>query len=294
MKHKPGIAFDSAVCINAGNGRYPHSEWRAVWKFVANNFHYAIVPLILTEIILGIAHGDDAHFEDNKKSLAILYPTHPTRFLDMPGLFVVRTVLRRRPHGDFPSPASFKFEARIMMRASSKADLRSGSVRMPESQKYSRGLDLGLLIGQMDKGRKQHVDTLNQLRIGTLAAPPAEEWARLWMLSLGITATPEECARVAAALDAAYRYECFLWNEAATGQYKFANHASDWIDSQLLYYLCDREMHLVVDDAQLKNRIAGSPQSDRVVTYTEFVKIATGHVPWRWRAPRKSAAAGHS
>jgi len=84
---------------------------------------------------------------------------------------------------------------------------------------------------------------------------------------------------VAAALDAGYRYECSLWNEATAGQYKFAKHKSDCIDSQLLYYLCDPHIHLLVDDAQLIKRIADSPQSARVFPYTEFVSRATGNVP---------------
>jgi len=292
MKRRPTICFDSAVCINAANGKYPNSEWRAVWKFVVKNFDYAIVPLVLTELILGIARGDEAHFESNRGALKILYPTHKNRFLAMPGLFVVQTVLGRRPHGDFPNPACFMDEARVVMRASSKASLLSGRVRMPESRKYSRGMNFDLLNSQMEKGKKQHVATLEQLRGGLLAAPPAAEWARLWMLSLGVKATPGECGRVAAALDAAYRYECFLWNEAATGRYDFSKHASDWIDSQLLYYLSEPTMHLLIHDSGLKRRIAGSSQGGRVFDYTYFAQLAaTARVPFS--PVPKSLAAGH-
>jgi hypothetical protein len=90
---------------------------------------------------------------------------------------------------------------------------------------------------------------------------------------------------VAVALDAAYRYDCFLWNEATNRRYNFSKHKSDWIDCQLLYYLCDHEMYLVVHDTQLQNRIAGSPQSGRVLPYGDFLKLATTGAPFRVRAP---------
>jgi hypothetical protein len=278
MKHKPTIAFGSEVCINAAKENYPAAEWKAVWKYVANNFRYAMIPLVLTEILLGIAHGDDAHFEENRKPLKILYPTHEKRFLDMPGSFAAQTVLRRQPKPNLTSPEVFTDQARVVIQAESKADLLSGRVHTRWNPKYSRGMDFSILSRQMVEGKKDHVESLEQLRTGALAVPPAEEWARLWMLSLGIAASPEECALVAAALDAGYLYECFLWNEAAVGQYKFAKHTSDWIDSQLLYYLCDPQIHLLVDDVQLIKRIAGSPQSSRVFPYTEFVS-RVGNVP---------------
>jgi hypothetical protein len=276
MKYRPTIAFGSEVCINAAKRTYPAAEWKAVWKYVANNFRYVMIPPVLTEILLGIAQGDEAYFEENRKPLKIFYPTHQKRFLDMPGSFAAQIVLRREPQPNLTGPAVFTDQVRVVMYAENKAQLLSGRVVMPGSTE-SRGMDLGLLVGQMDKGKKNHVDSLEQLRIGNLTVPPqAEEWARLWMDSIGIAAAPEECVLVVAALEAAYGYQCFLWNQATTGQYNFANHASDWIDSQLLYYLCDPKMYLLVDDNQLKNRIAGSPQSDRVITYTDFITRATG------------------
>jgi hypothetical protein len=253
---------------------YPDSEWRQVWKFVIAKFDYAIIPLVLTELILGIAGGDEEHFEENRRAVKILYPTHKKRFLWAPGLFVTQTVLGRRPTGDFLSPDTYRNEARTLMRAQSKRSLMMGRVQMPESRKYSHGMDFSVLRAQMEHGQRDHVSTLQQLRAGHLAVPSAPDWAKGWMLTLGFEATPEECARVAGALDAAYRYECFLWNEAMHGQYDFSKHKSDWIDSQLLYYLADPTVHILVHDRKLKQRIAGSTQSDRVFDYADFLALA--------------------
>jgi hypothetical protein len=275
-RNLPLLCFDSAICINRSKGRYPDSEWRTVWKFVVSNFQYAIIPLILTELMLGVGRGDEAHFDDNRRALQVLYPTHKKLFLDMPGMFATQTVLGWLPSGDFLTPDTFRDEAQILMRATSKGSLISGRVQMRGSRKYSRGMDFSLLSGQMERGQKDHIDTLEKLRAGQLLVPPVPaEWARLWMRSLGLNATEEECARMAAALDAAYRYECFLWDEARVGKYDFSKHASDWIDSQLLYYLAEPTMHILVHDRKLRQRIAGSTQANRVFDYSDFVALAT-------------------
>jgi hypothetical protein len=293
MKQRPRIAFGSEVCINAARGIYPEAEWRAVWKFVANNYDYAIIPLVLAEILFGIGRGDPAHFDENRKPLAILSPTHEKKFLYLPGVFAVQTVLRRLPAKFFPSPEVFRDQARVVMLASSKADLLAGRVRVPGKRKRSGGMYFDVLNDQMYHGKADHVESLEQLRSGALVVPPhAEEWARLWMLSIGVEASPEECTRVVAALDAAWRYNGFLLNAATDGIYKFENHKSDWIDSQLLFYLSDPNMHLLVDDSQLINRIAGSPQIDRVFSYADFSERVAARISSR--ALEESAAAGQS
>jgi len=181
MKRKPTIAFDTAVCINAANGNYPRSEWQVVWKFVARNFEYGTIPLTLTEILHGIALGDAEHFEDNRKALKTLCPTHKKRFLEMPGAFTLRTVLRRRPSlVDLPGSDSLQHEAHVVMCASSKAEMLSGRVPVRETKKYSRGLDLDLVTSQMDSGRQGHIAQLERLRSGSLVAPTATEWANAW------------------------------------------------------------------------------------------------------------------
>jgi hypothetical protein len=271
----PTICFDSSVCIRRSKGSYPDAEWRKMWKYVVEKCDYAIMPLVFTELVLGVAGGDEAHFDENRKAVKILYPTQKKRFLAPPGTFVLEQVLGRRPkNADILNEQSYAEEARILMAADSKAQLSSGRVQMPRNRKYSRGMDFKLLENQMASGQNEHVSKLEQLRAGTLEIPSAPEWAMLWMKSLGITPTPEEASRVAAALDAAYRYECFLWNEAKVGRYDFSKHRSDWIDSQLLYYLADTNLHLVIDDSKLAHRVAASRQADRVHSYRDFVAKA--------------------
>ena len=265
------ICFDSSVCIRRSRGKYPDADWREMWKFVVKKCDYAIIPLVFTELVLGVASGDEAHFGENRKAVKILYPTQRKQFLAPPGSFVAEKVLGRRPTGDFLNEQSCVEEARILMAANSKAELSSGRVQMPRNRKYLRGMDFGVLKSQMEHGQNDHIRTLEQLRAGSLAIPSAPEWVTLWMASLGVKLTPDEASRVTCALDAAYRYEWFLWNEAKLGRYDFSKHKSDWIDSQLLYYLADPNVHLVIDDSKFEHRISGSSQANRVHSYSDFV-----------------------
>jgi hypothetical protein len=276
VKRRPSICFDTAICINAAKGTYPNSEWRTVWKFVAAKFDYAITPLVIMELILGIAQGDETHFARNQAALKILYPTHKKRFLPMPGTFVLKTLLGFRSTRHPSSPENFERQTRIAISASSKEELVSNRVPFPGSRKYVGGIDLDFLRSQMKEGQRLHVTSLERLRNRELLMPRTRsDWAKDIFSAIKDDLTDAECERVAAHLDAAYQYHRFLWNEAVAGRYVFSKHGSDWIDSFLLFYLVDPSIHLLVHDRNLKSRIAGSPQSDRVHGYADFVKLAT-------------------
>lgn len=161
MKQRlPTICFDTAVCIKAARRTYPDSEWRAVRKLVVNAFDYAIIPLVHTELMLGVGQGDEAHFEANRAPLKILYPSHKKRFLQGPGCFAVETVLGRRLTGPFQTAEDYDMQARILMRATSKRSLVLGRVAKPRSTKHSCGIDFSLVRDQMDHGQGDHISDL--------------------------------------------------------------------------------------------------------------------------------------
>jgi hypothetical protein len=284
--HLATLFFDTSICIDRGKGRYSDSDWSLVWKFVTRNFNYAICPLVLTELLIGIARGPEEHFENNRRALKVLYPTHPKRLLTPPGTFAIETILRRRV-GGFLREADFKEQIKVVLHAHNKASLVAGRVMFPNDPERRHGFNCELLLRQNAEGQGDHIQSFEDLRDGKLSVPPSPaEWARQWMASLGFVATPEECSRVAKELDAAYRYQCVLWEFATTGDYKFSNHPTDWIDSQLPYYLADPTMHLLVSDRILRQRIADSPQSNRVFSFADFIDLAR-----RETAPRSTLAA---
>jgi hypothetical protein len=56
-------------------------------------------------------------------------------------------------------------------------------------------------------------------------------------------------------------------------RYDFFKHSSDLVDGQQLAYLADPDMHFVSNDRKLRSRIAGSPQSSRVVSWRDLPKL---------------------
>jgi hypothetical protein len=279
MRHRPTICFDTSVCIKAADGTYPRSEWRNVVRFVVSKFDYAIVPPVFTELVMGIARGTDSFFEQNQAGVKILYPTRKKRFLPPPGYFLLEKILGYHipKHASYAS--RFEREARTIVLAKSRRDLVSANVLLPRGRKYSIGMDLDMIRNQMDAGQQAHVDSLERLRKGELAAHSVPwKWVKGMLRPLKDDLSQEECERLASVLDAAFRYDCYLWNEASGGRYDFSKHRSDWIDSSLLLYLADPHINLLVHDRKLKMRIAGSPQSDRVHNYDEFALLAGGCV----------------
>lgn len=278
MKRRPTICLDTTVCINAASGKYPPAEWRRVWRFIRSNFEYAILHPVLAELIIGVADGDDLHFRHNQAAVKILYAAGKKRFLPMPGQFVLSTVLGARAPIDRLYSERFDREARTVVLASSKKQLLSGAVPWPKNRRHSVGMDLHLLRDQMKKGQDAHISALEKLRRRELRVLPANEWAARALRSLPavrIELTSKDAEMLGSVLTGAYCYERFLWNEALNGRYDFSKHRSDWIDLQLLFYLADPFIHLLTHDRKLKARIAGSPQSDRVHGYADFVKLAT-------------------
>ena len=270
QKNRPIICFDSSICINRARGNYSEADWSLVWKHVANNYEYAIMPPVVSELTVGVAKGDGIHFEKNRTPLKTLSPTHRKTMLDDPGAFAIRTVLNRETAGGL-SPETYRRQISIVLQARDMRTLTHGVTQLTCDKNYEYGMDFGLLLGPMNKGKHTHITTLQEMRDGKKIAPPTKNiWAFAWAALFGIQLEISECAKMANALDAAYTYQTFLWNEALNGEYKFENHDTDWIDSNLLYYLANPDLHIVVSDSKLQRRIAPSPQSARVHDFREF------------------------
>jgi hypothetical protein len=274
-KRRQTIFFDTSVCISAGRGYIPAAEWQVIWQFVTCNFDYAVSPMTLSEILVGIGQGDEAYFEANRAPLRILCPPHETAFLRMPLHFALENVLRDRRRVEGLEPGDFRMQARVTLRAPTRSILTSGGVLLPEVQTHSHGMNLDLVTDFMEAGRRDGVDGLTRLRAGQLQRSEPAVWAQNLVGKLGKTITPEEGARLSARLDAAYLYESALMDLAEQGQYNFSKHGSDWIDAQQLFYLCDPAMHFLTMDGGPKRRTLSSPQRDRIIEYQDLSKRAT-------------------
>ncbi len=71
-------------------------------------------------------------------------------------------------------------------------------------------------------------------------------------------------------LDAAYEYDLVLSRQPPAYNFRAAKNSGDWIDSQLLFYLCYPAMQIVTGDSRLKKRVANSSQASRIWYIEDF------------------------
>ena len=153
------------------------------------------------------------------------------------------------------------------MQRKSYQQLVDGEVTIPLHSGWTTGLKPIILLEQTVKGKRILIDQLEKVRAGKLNVPNKATWARGMILRLGQKPTHEDCLKVANALDAAYEFFAWLCQQAKTSNYRFEKHASDWFDSEQLYYLADPRMYLLTSDGDFAQRVRKSSQAARLVTY---------------------------
>lgn len=265
---KPILFFDTQIPIDVAFGRIAPRDWRTVRSYVSTHFRYRISPLTLTELLVGIARGDEAHFLRNRTAVRELCWTslRPDKFLRPPDQFVLKTVFGEDNSKLGLEPANLCRSVEVLLRARNLKQLNSGDVLL-RSPRRSFGLDLHSYEQEFSNGQRVHVDQLNELRAGHLHQASKLSWAAGLLKRLGRTPTHTECCKVAGSLDAAYQFDSWLCHLALTSDYDFSKHDSDWIDAQQLYYLSCDDTYFVTRDQRLIKGASTSAQGNRVLSY---------------------------
>lgn len=163
----------------------------------------------------------------------------------------------------------------VILRAKDRDSLFQGTVKHPLlGRNHRQGFDPQVVRQQQQKGETAHVERLRAVGQKNEAPPTPEVWAGEMAKMLGFELTADQKREFAKGLDAAYRYDAFLWQAATSPKntYNFSNNCNDWIDAQQLFYLCDPEMRLMVDDKTLADRCASSSQVSQVLRFQEYLK----------------------
>jgi hypothetical protein len=187
--------------------------------------------------------------------------------LKSPLSFVLETIFGiNLPHVGY-EPSDLKQWVKLIFWAESYQQMVDGEVAVPNITGKTMGLNPKVVLEQTLAGKQVLVDQLEKVRAGKLQVPNKATWARLILNRLGQRPSHEGCLKLADALDAAYEFFAWLCQQARISNYKFEKHASDWFDSQQLYYLADSQMYLLTSDRDFTQRIRKSSQVTRVVTY---------------------------
>lgn len=248
------------------------------FRYVHRHFNLRISPLTLYELLNGFATADETRFREMQGPVKLLASTKKRRFLRLPGQFLLVDILGEKPTRFDFEPAQIELIAEAVHWAESKAALEQGLVRIPG--RNFEGKSFGLRLAEIEEGiftgKKAHIETLERLRLGELHRSTPNTFAAGILTRLGRDAQPTCCARLAAAVEAAYGFSESLWGFAEGKRYNLEKHASDWIDAQQLYYLADDQSYFVTNDPDFRVRTRGTKQRGRIWTL-ETLRRAVAH-----------------
>lgn len=270
------VFYDTQVISYALAGKIPAADWELACRYVSARCRYCVSLNTLTELIVGLACGDEAHFSENVNRIKFLCVGGDPVFLPLVGEFIRKRVFHLNPIRPDYSPAQIKMWPRIIINARDRSELISGlvSLREPGRRLIDYGFNLEMLVRQVQDGKNAHSHALSQLRDGTLLRPTQQQWALGVLCRLAIPISDANVARLCSTLDAAYQYDTQLYDLALCNNYDFTKHDSDWLDTQQLYYLADPSVFLVTLDSKLKARTAKSSQIGQVLDFEDLKAVA--------------------
>jgi len=255
---------DTNVCSKWESDTSVRQNWLAARKNLeSRGQEYVSCPLVLVELLSRLVKPEPRYFSTDLKSFLFLSNDGGARFLTFPAKFVLKQVLQvDSPISPF-DPADFKQWCAIITASPSREALTNGEVEMG-SPLLTYGVDFAKIKTQHEAGRKAFVERMAYLRQSYVRPTPLQV-ARGILRGQNVIPQPADADKLACALDAAYQYEMFLLNTDASYDFGAEKHRGDWIDSQLLYYLADPDMHIMTDDVRLKRRCESSHQANRII-----------------------------
>ncbi len=262
---------DTNLCSKVANDPSAQSLWtKATEQFARDAQKYVICPLVLLELLRGLAKPEPTFFKNDLQRLSFLAGDGTPEFLEFPGAFVLKTTLGLRSPVSRFSGADFAQWLQVTISAETREDLVHGRVELYASKLVSFGLDPNTIKRQDDEGLQSYIAGWEKKRADKTPPPTTDQWTAGFLYSLGIIYQPADLPQLSAALDAAYQYDLALYKVMPEYNFRSDRNAGGRTDRELLFYLSDPEMHIVTGDARFKRRVGGSIQSRRIHLLSEF------------------------
>jgi hypothetical protein len=254
---------DTNVCGKWPSDPQIRKKWEEASARLENKgIHYVACPLVLIELLLGLVKPEPQHFSKDVRRFVFLAGPRETRFLPFPGAFVAKTVFGVNSPATRLGPSDFSQWLACVLAAGNRGDLANGSVEMNSPQE-TYGIDFSIIERQQEAGKKAFTTVMNRHRRNNKARS-AENIADGILQNIGLIPKDDsDRHRMMAALDAVIKYQTSLLK--LSSKYDYSKHDSDWVDSQMLYYLADPTMSIVTNDRNLRARCASSSQADRII-----------------------------
>jgi predicted nucleic acid-binding protein len=265
---------DTNVCSKAASATGLGAHWASVKaKFEQQGFSYVVCPLVVAELIEGLADSQPTYFDEHRHRFEVLR-ADAAEYLHFPGRFAMRAIYGVDNALTVLGPADFRQWVNTICRAGCFEQLRSGRVPAYASELVSSGIDFEKIRSFRRAGLESHYKRMEAIRQSKNDADAPRDWASAILLSQGIL--PKDVAdldRFAQSLSAAYAYELYLVKLAAKTNHQFTSskRSGDKTDSEICFYLSAPDMHVVTEDSDLCKRCAASPQAARIWLLSELL-----------------------
>lgn len=259
------LIVESSVACKVGTRSLPLSDWTAVVQCLSPQLDFVVSPLSFLEVVNSLACGDEKYVIPNLKRLEALSPTAPLSpvFLEMPGQFILREVLKCGP---------------VLVETYQPWQMAEAMVTVLRHKSVSTELRdwLAEIKSNHQSGKADYVSTQDQIRSLGQFIGNRELWLRSKTRHLGILQlSDEKVRRLSVAVDAAYEYATRLRNELKNPSYSASKEKSAWIDYQQLFYLADPTMHIPYWDNDFMQRSGNSVQKARLLKLSDVLTRAS-------------------
>jgi len=271
----PTVYFDTPAISWVEAGKVSEAEWRRALSFVSRSAHHAVSLTTLYELLAGLAYGPDGTFVRFRDRFKLLSIGPEQTFLPLSGEF-----LRTRLFGLPPSRPDF--DPRVLQRwlpvitgAKTRQEMEDGLIEPGPADKLTYGINLKVVQRQILKGKAGYIRRLKKLRIEIPSTIPISTWASGMVSKLGLELTLENRLRIERALDAQYRHDVSMRIKASNKDFNFKKNSTAWLDSSQLIYLAEPTFIFVTADDRLLKDIASSVQARRVMSFRDFMSLAS-------------------
>jgi hypothetical protein len=255
----------SRAAKDAGYGALLQKERE---RLEADGGRHAISPVVLIELLHGMAKSKSSLFQQNRERFKVLKYRGQSEFLRFPAAFALNSVLGIESPVTEVRPGDFRQWLEVVCAAQNREELLSGSVDLNGLSPMSYGFDFGLLARNRDERHRVHVERMKAVRHDGLESASPEVWVgELLKTHNFIRPKPEEISALCPRLEAAYLLDKELMRLSRDTDYKFDHkeRSGDALDDELLFYLADSDLLLITGDRKLKTRICASSQASRVM-----------------------------
>lgn len=273
MPRRPKIFFDTSLCSHIAQKVIEPADWSRVGRRVFREFRYYISPLTVYELVSALATADPKFFTQNREAIRVVYPVGQKRFLEHLRVFVPNTLWGEHRKAPDHVEADYDLWLKAILTAPDRRTLESGKLKVSMKGRKGFGLLLDEINRSMRTVQRDYAKKFSALRLQPVPQLTREVWARLMLRDLKKEILDRDRGQILDRFDAAYCFDRHLWSFIQNPSYDFSKHATELVDAQQLYYLCDSEMHFATTDNRLKNVVRNSLQSNRILTYDELRAI---------------------